>query len=307
MTKAHWFDTLNKHITRDASRRRLLRAPGLLLAALAFSNGAVGEAKKRKKKKGHKGKGGGKGNGGGGGNSASDVCDTTWPGQDETARENRQWCKFIREQCPAGSGREFCITEGNPQDPAKVADCCNPGQVCCSGVCVYKNSAEHCGGCNRPCPDPLHICLEGECFCAGLTRTTSCNGVCVDTHSDKHNCGGCGKGCPHDQTCVDGACACPSGKAMCNGASKPCSNLASDDKHCGVCNEACMAGTTCKDRECKHQCGGDHPVPCQINTTLGPAIYCIRDLDECCAGGFSCLKGMCCASGCAYLDGSCPS
>jgi hypothetical protein len=113
----------------------------------------------------------------------ADECDAEWPGEDQQA--DRDWCRFIRRQCPPGGNREFCVVI-NTFEPIHVAACCDVGGVCCSNEC--------CGGQDAP-------------------MMQCCDGVCINTDSDDFHCGGCDESpCGPQQTCRNGTCECDSAK-----------------------------------------------------------------------------------------------
>lgn len=80
-----------------------------------------------------------------------------------------------------------------------------------------------------------------------------CDGVCVDTQTNKLNCGSCGNGCEANQVCTNGACGvgCPGVQSECDGL---CYDLQSDSKHCGTCSNACASGEVCGNGECALVC-----------------------------------------------------
>jgi hypothetical protein len=90
-------------------------------------------------------------------------------------------------------------------------------------------------------------CVGGTCTC--LPPTELCNGVCVNTGTDRANCGACNDPCQQGATCGGGQCSCVSSRPDCADAGV-CNQLNKDPNNCGGCNIKCdsgmCAGGTCK-------------------------------------------------------------
>ncbi len=89
-------------------------------------------------------------------------------------------------------------------------------------------------------------CSGGGDTCNGVGER-ECNGVCVDTNTDKQNCGGCGNTCGGTATCEAGRCVCSGGLDYCNGA---CVNYQTDRQNCGGCQAPCQGGQQCQAGKC---------------------------------------------------------
>ena len=208
------FDALIRSLAPTASRRGLLAMVfgGLLVALPAWSDETVIAGKKRHNKRGKHGRKRPyhppkrpKGSSCSGG-----ACLAHF-----TTPADRDYCEFICRQCDGEDPRDFCIVEGNLDDPAKVAVCCPEGRECCGGLCCgagdyrccggkcvnLRVSVNHCGGCNQPCTGG-RLCVDRECHCPD--GQLDCHGVCV-----------AGNACPDD-----GGGGCPDGYVP-----HPCQNL----------------------------------------------------------------------------------
>jgi hypothetical protein len=222
MAKVQWFDNLHRSLTAEAPRRRFLSSAGALVAGLGLGGpkATAGKDKKRRQANGknQRGKKTNKKKKNQGSPPSPtqppppspppppdvlpDICDTTWPDQ-----ANRDYCGFIREQCPPGGERQFCI-QFNRTNEDRYATCCPPSAVCCGVECCgldVGNNGQHCSD--------GHCCPIGEEWCPGVKR-------CVDTYWDLDHCGGCltpnpnrlqccsGSLCPPGKPCVNGECTC---------------------------------------------------------------------------------------------------
>jgi hypothetical protein len=199
MTREDWFDDLCRTM-QGISRREIARAGALLvtghLMGAIASSAAAGN---KRKKKGRMGKGKGNGKKPNKPNKPSkpkppaepDICDTTWPGEDQQA--DRDWCRFIRRQCPPGGSRDFCIIE---LELDRAANCCEEGSTCCGGWCCAADEQ----------------CRDNQCVC----EAPDCARACSDDD------------CQQGQRCVDGEgnyCHGQSGsdcECGCSGTYKPC-------------------------------------------------------------------------------------
>jgi hypothetical protein len=224
MADSRWFDTLCTTLARHTPRRTVLRWAGLLTPALALGGTPETAAGNQNRKKG---KGKGKGNNHKKPNKPhkpkppkppddSDIpaiCNRAWPYPDQEA--DREWCKFIWEQCPPGGDEQFCIVRNGGPFSSKIADCCNTGEACCRETCrdIWSDSL-NCGGCDRSCL-LNETCIAGECFC-DLDLYDECSDGCVNTLRDPNNCGSCGTECPFWTVCINGECKCPPGRVPCD-------------------------------------------------------------------------------------------
>jgi hypothetical protein len=86
----------------------------------------------------------------------------------------------------AASGDAAADAAAETDAEAEVAGCDDgfmAGLLCCDGRCVNPlNDPAHCGGCGRPCSDPLPFCLGGSCqerpcSSSGCGRGTFCCGT----------------------------------------------------------------------------------------------------------------------------------
>lgn len=150
-------------------------------------------------------------------------------------------CQGFRRLCaPAGAGGGFSCT-----------DQCRNGLEECSGQCVdTKTSAQHCGGCDKPCPAVANgepACVDGKCQPMCKTGFHRCGETC-ERDVDPDHCGDQCVVCPRNPpstgaTCFGGQCGiqCASGFANCdNNPSNFCEvNLTQDPKNCGACGNQC--------------------------------------------------------------------
>jgi hypothetical protein len=304
MASQHWFDRLHRTLADDVPRRGFIHAAGALVAALLQGTATPTVAAKGKNKKGkgkHKPKHPK--------SCSHGACAAEWP--DDKA--NRDYCEFICRQCDGNDPREFCIVEGDPEDPAKVATCCIegaiccgaqccgdrkiPGLKCCSGHCTNTSSdRKNCGQCGHSCPTNTP-CIDGQCACPD--GKTLCIDGCVDTESDPRNCRHCGEECPDEWECCEGTCydtdfsttncggcglPCPFGEGLpsscCNGV---CTDIVTDPENCGRCGHQCDSDQLC--------CGGFCYDPSQLTCcpnnwkACGSPYVCCQDADgnwDCC-------------------------
>jgi hypothetical protein len=210
-------DALARATARSAflSRRGLTIGLATLLPALLVGAGP-GEAKKKRKKP-----------------RQPDPCTTNF-----STKRDQNFCRDRRRRCKRAK-LAFCITEGDPLDPAKVAICCptgasccgdtccptdNPNFQCCNGQCTSLNgNASHCGSCDHAC-GPDEACDGTTCVAKCSSGMTRCGRLCVDTSTDSSNCGTCGHSCGAGETCQGGQCnrkpscppnGCPDGEVCC--------------------------------------------------------------------------------------------
>jgi hypothetical protein len=61
-------------------------------------------------------------------------------------------------------------------DAAECPDACMTGLECCDGRCVNPlHDPAHCGGCGRPCAEPLPFCNLGSCARRPCESGTTCD------------------------------------------------------------------------------------------------------------------------------------
>jgi hypothetical protein len=299
MINDHWFDTLNKRLTRTSPRRGILSAATLSILHHLGAPDAAGKGGG----KGGKHKGGGKGKKGGGGKHGHGkgkgnkkppkprgICDRTWPGTGQ--QDDRDHCRRIFRQCPPDESREFCIVDNFPgHEGDDVAVCCKEGETCCGAQCCPAD--HHC--CGKYCCESSQPCCGGVCGPNEAERDIKCcNGLLIGVSSDQENCGGCGVRCGADEVCVDRQCQCsgtqrrsaagdasscddcPDGRTRCGGV---CVDTKWDQNHCGGCyaanpdNLSCCNGALCP-----------QGMPCHNGVcTCGTYNYCHhRDLGWVC-------------------------
>lgn len=265
MAEEHWLDALSREIISPVSRRAALRSAATFTAGLLGPSLSAASAKKNKNKKTKKTAKNGnrkrKPNPKGTPTSCgAGAC------AEFASQEDRDYCEFICRQCDEADPREFCIVEGDPFNPAKVAVCCVEGATCCHGQCC---SSEHGFPGNRCCP-----------------------GVgCVDTSNDPQHCGQCGNACPSGQSCVDGACVeprtCPPETQACpyswEGPPRECCSLAA----CFVCKHDPTDRFNPDLRRCGYGCGPEQVCRFDERTNRGyccgpPGARC-NSIGHCCS------------------------
>src|SRR5262245_20369512 len=161
--KEHWFDRFHWSLTDAAPRRGLLRAAGPLASALLLGAAGSGQVDSKNKKRGRnrrKGRTGGKGKKGkskpNSPLASPDSCDIYWPGEDDQEAQ-KAWCRRTRDEVCPRDNLEFCIVEGDVDNPARVAACCSSDESCCVDVYGLGDCASllwdssHCGRCGRGC------------------------------------------------------------------------------------------------------------------------------------------------------------
>jgi hypothetical protein len=251
----HWFDKLSLMLTQRGQRRALWRAAGAIMTSSSLAGQQTASAKRKhrhhKNDKPHHSSPPQSCRGG--------MCAAQWP--DDQA--NRDYCEFICQQCDGNDPREFCIVEGDPADPAKVAVCCEqPAINCCSGHCTnLRDDPKNCGSCGHTCP-PGVPCTDRQCACPA--GKTVCADGCVDTSSNSRNCRHCGEQCPEGWSCCDGTCF----------------DIEYSSTNCGGCGVTCPLGQVCISGHCGCPQG---QVPCNKN--------CIFEGFKCCPdwqGGYGC-------------------
>jgi hypothetical protein len=248
MADEHWFDSLHKTVIGSRSRREVAQSLALILPGLVL--GVRETAAKKPKKPARCGR---------------RACAAEWP-QD---KDNRDACEKKCGRCRIR--KKFCIVEGDPRNPARVATCCFEHQTCC----------------------PLS---SGASFCA-------------DTRNDRNHCGTCGHACAEGELCVHGLCACgvpggcdcPSGLQRC---SAECVDAQTNRNHCGICGNACADWEQCQGGECRGcigasccQAGGDFPDYCVAPNGIGNCRNTQRDWANCGACNNRCRDWEQCVSG----------
>jgi hypothetical protein len=219
MANDHWFDGLHRSLTAQAPRRGLVHFAGSLLASAVWqSRSRPGEAKgkQRRGKHKHNHKGNDDKKPKHPGTCSHGACAAEWPND----KANHDYCELICRQCDGNDPREFCIVEGDPADPAKVATCCIDGAECCGARC---------------CGDPR------------VPTVTCCNGQCTSLLNDAANCGQCGNRCPAGETCVYGQCSCSGNRKRCI---EGCTNTQTDPRNCRDCGTRCPEDWLCCEGTC---------------------------------------------------------
>jgi hypothetical protein len=304
MAEEHWFDTLGRTLARGMPRRGVLRSAPLVAAGWLLGGVAVAEAakpkgksknKNSKKKTGKNGKGKGKAKPKGKQSSCgADAC------AEFATQEDRDYCEFICRQCDGSDPREFCIVEGDPSDPAKVAVCCDRGEECCAG----EDGSECCGPPSTCCSgvgcisEELTCCPDDSALGACYAGDTCCPGVgCVNTSIDRSHCGRCGNACPSDESCTDGACL---PDWVCPARTVPCGNstFSQPDDCCAIA--ACFGCEAVSDpsnpggsrSQCVYQCVGDQV--CVDDGRFG--LCCLPAGSACNPGNVG--RGFCCSGQC---------
>ncbi|HKP59048.1 MAG TPA: hypothetical protein VJV78_20140 [Polyangiales bacterium] len=147
--------------------------------------------------------------------------------------------------CPAGpTGSQPTCNNG-----VCSSSCSGNTRACTNPAGCFANDDDHCGASCAACTGGK-TCNGTACVCPN----GECNGVCVDTRSDKNNCGQCGKQC---DSCSNGNCSCGANELACDSGCVP-----NDAKNCGRCDRACAPGVACIDGNCgcsgnQELCGGE--------------------------------------------------
>jgi hypothetical protein len=300
MAREHWFDSLNKLLIQDTARREVLSTIAALTVgtrlgatdAAAGKNGGKDKKKDKNKDKKKKDK----------------KKDKKKKGNGDAARCGQGICnqEFIGDQvvaCEKKCGRcnvdgQFCVIEGDPNDPTKVATCCHRDEQCCQDTfACCARTATCCGGYPEVYPQPC--CPEGTSCCASAETgccaagETCCPGVgCKDLSYDRNNCNACGIPCPDGLFCNEGACRCYVNAGTCVPQPPDC-----DDANC-------PRGQRCNVSRNDGLCGcGDGFKYCTTSQR------CIAQAYECCGGpsspaGYCIPPFPCCGVG---VDGYCSS
>lgn len=99
---------------------------------------------------------------------------------------------------------------------------------------------------------PAHgelFCPDGGCPPHCAAGELSCDGTCIDPHSDSAHCGSCDEACASDETCTRGACvlSCLDAETVCG---SECANMKTDHENCGRCGQVCDSFQDCNDGSC---------------------------------------------------------
>jgi hypothetical protein len=216
--------------------------------------------------------------------------------------QDRITCNCNCPPCVSGQTQdpETCVCTCPNGAPACASLCCPDGWGCCGdpGSCTPLNTIANCGVCGNSCSGGMY-CQNGMCVCE---TGTLCNGVCVDTSSDRNHCGTCGIQCVDVQNCQAGKCACPSNKpSLCNNI---CVETNMDSNNCGACGIPCLPGQTCTSDPNTGQ-----PISCTNYLTSCQSGKCV-----CPSGAYLCGPSWCASnsySNCCYatlgIEGACPA
>lgn len=292
MTGEHWFDTLNKWLVQSSTRQAVLRAAAASVASFVTGEVSKTEAarkqrnKRNKKRKKNRNKDRNKPNPDPSGSCSNGACAQEWAGN----QAEIDYCEFICRQCDGDDPRQFCITEGDPFDPNKVAFCCAEGRECCGNQCCGDPLFSEIQCCDDQCvstrTDELHC---GDCgqTCVG-PGLTCCDGDCVRTRFDENHCGACNQPCVGpDLQCCDGE----------------CTNTRFNRDHCGGCDQSCTGlNRRCCDGECvstltPEHCGGCSPCPSPFTCCDGFCVDTDFNHDHCGACNASCQPAQYCCHG----------
>lgn len=148
----------------------------------------------------------------------------------------------------------MCVVEGGAASCRE--GCGAEAPTPCAGRCVDTASdPDHCGGCDRACPDPMRpgavaACADGGCGFACAAGAGDCDGDpdngCETSVVSDESCGGCGRVCAPAAgvgRCDGGACeivACDPGFGDCNAdPADGCEARLTSSAHCGACDAPC--------------------------------------------------------------------
>ncbi len=143
---------------------------------------------------------------------------------------------------------------------------------------------------------------------------TDCDGVCVDTSTDRDNCGTCGNACLGGQHCAAGACVacdneCEMGEKRCAPGSttqyQECGDPDGDTCLEWAPAQACAAGEICDAGDCitacSDECGREDAQVCDPEGANGYRVCGDFDDDDCleygdlvgCDADETCVEGQC--------------
>lgn len=241
MAGGHWFDALSKGLVSPMPRRAVLQTAAAVAAGLLDTH-APAAARKKRAKKTPKSK-----------PKKDAQCGRNACRAVFAAKQDRAFCETKCRRCKK-AGTSFCIVEGDPADPAKLATCCHRGETCCPDIgCISQE---------------LTCCSDDATLGACYADDTCCPGAgCVNTSRNRRHCGRCGTVCANGESCIDGACVadqvCPPRTVPCGGPDvwRPndcCERAAcfgceavADPQNPGVsraqCVYRCQAGQICLD------------------------------------------------------------
>jgi hypothetical protein len=295
----HWLDTLGKRVARQSPRRDVLRlaarlTPGLFLAAAPTASSARKQGAKKQPKEQPK---------------QSKRCGRAPCAGAFATKDDRDFCEVKCGRCKK-AGTNFCIIEGDPRDPAKIATCCHRGDECCGHECCGEVIAGDETLRRRCCDARLSLCCprsweccpdderggEGVGCCETAAGWRCCPRVgCVHTDSDTSHCGRCGNACASGQTCVVGACvpttACPPRSTPCGGPNVREPDECCDDAGC----EACVGGDAGQ-VQCVYQCAADQV--CLDDVGGGFPARCCWTTGHACSAGNPASAATCCSLEC---------
>lgn len=169
-----------------------------------------------------------------------------------------QVCKTTADCCPI-ENNNYCDASG------KKATCQHCAHTVCAGACVdTTSSADHCGGCNRPCATTIAnataTCAAGQCSVACDAGYKACNSACIPSDV-------CCGACASPATCNAGECCVTrdAGEGSCLDDADCCGTDVCDTlRHdCGAC--VASLGGNCTYRSC---CAG---LTCHFNPATGAA------------------------------------
>jgi hypothetical protein len=244
------FDEFSRAVALGRSRRSLARSLAILLPGLSIPATTVGKGKGgsgRKSKPKAKGKKSKKQN------RPRPSCSGGACTSQFVLPDNQEYCEFICRQCDADDDpRHFCIVAADPSDPdnpMKIAVCCDEGEVCCDDYCCPEGRA-CCGG--TSCCREGHTCCHGYCCGTNNPWTACCDGTCVSTENHHDHCGACGNACLPNEVCYMGGCVCT---RDCEDECPPsltrcgfhCVDIKTDPNHCGGCYYHNPNGLKCCD------------------------------------------------------------
>lgn len=297
MTADHWFDRLNKALVRRGPRRHFVRAAvAAVIPSLVFGAGHGAEAAKNQKERQQSVQPTAKPRK----SCSKGACRRQWP----RSKQDRRSCEATCKRCKR-TRTKLCFLEGNPKNPAKVADCCPKGEPCCGDQCCPPWPTDEgpilskcCFG-KKCCPITWECCDDGKCCRPGGGCLTDIGRVCLSIEDtccpDDGDTGWCGA---HERCCPGVGCVagdscpeddCPAGRPRCNG--QCCHSLPSGRP------TRCFGGTQCcpDDYVEPFWCPGENP---------DPAVVCIPDASHVCCDGHHSIVGttdpttyVCCGRG----------
>jgi hypothetical protein len=216
--------------------------------------------------------------------------------------QNPRTCSCACPPCVWGQAQnpETCVCTCPNGEPACASLCCPTGWGCCGdpSFCRPLDTRANCGVCGNSCKSGMD-CQNGTCVCE---TGTLCNGVCVNTTSDRNNCGACGSPCVDVQSCEAGTCACPPSKpSLCNNVCVQ--TTGTDSNNCGECGLRCLPG-----QDCTFDPDTGQPTSCTNYDTSCQYGRCV-----CTSGFYGCGPNWCASinfPNCCYstlgIEAACP-